>query len=50
MGKPSKTKKEKVPKITEKQYAEYLSSLSAADNAPPQRTGENEREDGTELQ
>lgn len=27
MGKPSKSKKEKVPKINEQQYAEYLSFL-----------------------
>ena len=31
MRKPTKQKKERVPKITEQQYAEYLFSLRAAD-------------------
>ena len=35
MGKPSKAKKDKVPKISEQEYAEYLFSLRKADDAPP---------------
>ena len=35
MGKSSKTKKNKVPKITEEEYANYLSSLKAAESPPP---------------
>ena len=34
MGKPSKAKKDKVPKISEQEYAEYLFSLRKADNEP----------------
>jgi hypothetical protein len=35
MGKPSKAKKDKVPKISEQEYAEYLFTLRKADDAPP---------------
>ena len=35
MGKPSKAKKDKVPKITEQEYADYLFSLRKADDLPP---------------
>ncbi len=33
MSKPTKSKKNKVPKITEAEYAAYLSSLTAGVNA-----------------
>ncbi len=38
MSKPLKSKKDKVPKITEEQYAEYLSALKAAEENEPRRT------------
>ncbi|MBQ8308686.1 MAG: hypothetical protein IJX96_02510 [Clostridia bacterium] len=37
MSKPLKSKKDKVPKITEEQYAEYLSALKAAEESEPRR-------------
>ncbi len=33
MSKPTKTKKSKVPKITEAEYAAYLSSLTTGGNS-----------------
>ena len=39
MSKPTKMKKEKVPKITEAQYAEYIASLKDAP-APSAQTSE----------
>ena len=45
MGKPSKNKKEKVPKINEQQYAEYLSYLRGEEESqgspPPLPTESN---------
>ena len=36
MSKPSKSKKEKVPKITEEEYMAYLSALkSSSEQQPP---------------
>ena len=35
MSKSSKTKKNKVPKITEEEYANYLSSLKAVETPAP---------------
>ena len=39
MSKPIKTKKDKVPKITEEEYANYISSLRSQSEAetPPQK-------------
>ena len=41
MSKPSKMKKDKVPKITEAQYAEYISSLKDASAPPRENNAEN---------
>lgn len=38
MGKPSKIKKNKVPKITEAEYAAYLTTLKASESAGKQTT------------
>ena len=43
MGKPSKAKKDKVPKISEQEYAEYLFSLRKADDEPPCGREENSK-------
>lgn len=42
MSKPAKMKKEKVPKITEAQYAEYIASLKDTPSPPAQKSAENE--------
>ena len=51
MGKPSKSKKEKVPKINEQQYAEYLSFLRGeeSNNDKPQPL-QTESKQSTDLQ
>lgn len=33
MGKMTKNKKEKIPKLTEAEYAEYISSLKTSDDS-----------------
>ena len=38
MSKPLKSKKDKVPKITEEEYAEYLSALKAVEENEPRHT------------
>jgi len=43
MRKPTKTKKERVPKITEQQYAEYLFSLREADGEEQSVEKQNEK-------
>ncbi len=43
MSKSSKTKTAKVPKLTETQYAEYISRLKGEDQTPKEK-GENKEE------
>ncbi|MBO5480789.1 MAG: hypothetical protein J6A63_06355 [Clostridia bacterium] len=43
MGKPSKAKKDKVPRISEQEYAEYLFSLRKADDKPTNGGEENSK-------
>lgn len=51
MGKQSKSKKDKVPKISEEQYAEYLSTLRGEEtqNEQPQPL-QTESKSSTDLQ
>ena len=40
MSKMMKSKKEKIPKLTEEEYAQYISSLKISDCAPTSRDEE----------
>lgn len=48
MSRPTKSKKDKVPKITEAQYAEYISALKTLGEPP--KCADKSAEEGNPLQ